>query len=204
MRIAAYYSHLNGLEYLQVHKPDLWSDVEAAIRLVDAEACRTKVSEEKTMKGKLLYSPKCLNDRFKSVLHDQGWKRPGRTKFYPTADAKLTRELLKLEPEAQKARLKTLGKRIIGSFNEADFIRDRIALEVQFGKYSFVQFDMFIKHAANYMQDHIDLGLEIVPMKSMEDEMSSGPPFYEKHLHEILRQGRIFPPVPLVLIGVAP
>ena len=204
MRIAAFYSHLNGLGYLQVHNPEIWSGIKKAVGLVDAVGCRTKVSKEKTMKGKLLYSPKCLNDSFKSVLYDQGWKRPDRTNFYPTDDADLTRELLKLEPTAQKARLQKLGKRIIGSFNETDFIRDRIALEVQFGKYSFVQFDMFVKHAANYMQNRIDLGMEIVPMKSMEDEMSSGPPFYEKHLHEILRQGRIFPPVPLVLIGVEP
>ncbi len=156
------------------------------------------------MPGKILYSPTCLNDRFRDVFYDVGWERPGRTYFYPTDDAELTRELLELEPEEQNVRLEELGKKIIQSYNEADFIKERVALEVQFGKYSFVQFDMFIKHAANYMQGHIDLGMEIVPMKVMEEEMSSGPPFYEKHLHEILRQGRIFPPVPLVLIGVEP
>ena len=156
------------------------------------------------MKGKLLYSPTCLNERFREVFYDLGWTKPDRISFFPTDDAELTRELLKLEPNAQKERLKALGKQIIRSYNEADFFRERVALEVQFGKYSFVQFDMFIKHAANYMQDRIDLGIEIVPMKSMEQEMSSGPPFYEKHLHEILRQGRIFPPVPLVLVGVEP
>lgn len=204
MRIAAHYSHLNGLEYLQVHKPHIWEQINKAVASVDAHACRTKVSKEKTMKGKLLFSPMCLNDRFREVLYDLGWTKPDRTKFYPTDDADITRELLKLEPNSQKERLKTLGKQIIRSYNEADFFRERVALEVQFGKYTFVQFDMFIKHAANYMQDRIDLGIEIVPMKTMEKEMSSGPPFYEKHLHEILRQGRIFPPVPLVLIGVEP
>mgnify|MGYP001995163531 CR=1 FL=1 len=54
------------------------------------------------------------------------------------------------------------------------------------------------------MQDRIDLGIEIVPMKSMEREMSSGLPYYEKYFHEILRQGRIFPPVPLILVGIKP
>ncbi|MAE44866.1 MAG: hypothetical protein CMF63_07780 [Magnetovibrio sp.] len=63
---------------------------------------------------------------------------------------------------------------------------------------------IFIKHAADYMQDRIDLGIEIVPMKSMEREMSSGLPYYEKYFHEILRQGRIFPPVPLILVGIKP
>lgn len=204
MRIAAQYSHLNGLEYLQVHKPEIWENIRNAIMSVDAEACRTKVSEEKTMEGKVLYSPTCLNDRFRKVFYDLGWERPGRTYFYATDDPDLTKRLLKLDRAAQKELLESLGRPIVESFNQADFLKERVALEVQFGKYSFVQFDIFIKHTANYMQDRIDLGVEIVPMKSMEREMSSGPPFYEKHLHEVLRQGRIFPPVPLVLIGVEP
>ena len=79
-----------------------------------------------------------------------------------------------------------------------------MSIEVQFGKYAFVQYDIFIKHAADYMNNRIDLGVEIVPMKSLQMEMSSGPTNYERNLHEILRQGRIFPPVPLILIGVEP
>ncbi len=66
------------------------------------------------------------------------------------------------------------------------------------------QFDLFIKHAADYMQDRIDVGIEIVPMKKLEAEMSGGPPYDEKHLHGIMRQGQIFPPVSLILIGVDP
>ena len=57
MKIAETYSHLNGLEYLLVHKPSLWDDVQSVIAEVDAEQCKTKVSEEVRTKGKLLYSP---------------------------------------------------------------------------------------------------------------------------------------------------
>lgn len=171
---------------------------------IDAEACKTKISKEKNTMGELFYSPKDLNDRFREAFYARDWQRPGQVRFFPTDDPDLTKELMNLEPRAQRERLEVLGKKIIASYNEADFLKERVSLEVQFGKYSFVQFDMFIKHAANYMHDRIDVGIEIVPMKSMEEQMSSGPPFYEKHLHEILRQGRTFPPVPLVLIGVAP
>ena len=38
------YSHLNGWEYLKVHKPNIWSEIEAVIASADAEACRTKIS----------------------------------------------------------------------------------------------------------------------------------------------------------------
>ena len=61
MRILEIYSHLNGLEYLKVHLPELWSEIESIIRDIDAEKCKTKVSKEKTKKGKLLYSPIEMN-----------------------------------------------------------------------------------------------------------------------------------------------
>ena len=51
MQIAALYSHLNGEEYLIVHQADLWNEVKSVILEVDAEACRTKLSKEKSRKG---------------------------------------------------------------------------------------------------------------------------------------------------------
>ena len=55
MRIVAEYSHLNGKEYLLVHHPKLWKEVQGVIKGVDAHACKTKKSEEKTMKGRMLF-----------------------------------------------------------------------------------------------------------------------------------------------------
>ena len=182
----------------------MWKDLVSSINAVNAASCKTKVSKEKNMKGKMLYAPTELNKAFKSELSKRGWGKPKRYNFYMSSDVNITRNLLGLPIEEQKELAKLSGGTIYKGWNEADFFKNRVSLEVQFGKYSFVQFDMFIKHAANYMQDKIDLGIEIVPMKKMEEEMSSGPPAYEKHLHEILRQGRIFPPVPLILIGVEP
>ena len=45
MRIVETYSHLNGLEFLLVHKPALWEEIQDVIATVDAEKCRTKVSK---------------------------------------------------------------------------------------------------------------------------------------------------------------
>jgi hypothetical protein len=68
MKIAKIYSHLNGLEFLLVHRKKLWREVQEVIRAVDAAACKTKVSEEKTMRGELLFSPKDFNRAFASHL----------------------------------------------------------------------------------------------------------------------------------------
>ena len=77
-------------------------------------------------------------------------------------------------------------------------------MEVQFGKYAFVAHDLFVKHMAFFVSEVIDVGIEILPMKEMEVEMSSGVAYYERDLLNIIRQGRGIPAVPLVLIGVAP
>lgn len=88
--------------------------------------------------------------------------------------------------------------------NEADSIKNRVAAEAQFGKYSFIAYDLFVKHLAFYIGDAIDLGIEILPMKSMQEQMSSGPGYYEGALYDLARQGRGVPAVPLILIGIEP
>lgn len=57
MRVSASYSHLNGEEYLLVHRKRLWEEVREVIAEVDAAACRTKVSKERTMRGRRCFLP---------------------------------------------------------------------------------------------------------------------------------------------------
>ena len=64
--------------------------------------------------------------------------------------------------------------------------------------------DLFVKHLGFYVSGVIDVGIEILPMKSMERNMSSGVPYYERDLMNVIRQGRGVPAVPLVLVGIAP
>ena len=79
-----------------------------------------------------------------------------------------------------------------------------MAVEIQFGKYSFIAYDLFVRHMAFYVGDAIDVGVEILPMKSMQEQMSSGPGYYQGALYDVVRQGRGVPAVPLVLLGIAP
>ncbi len=203
MRVVARYSHLNGLEYLMVHKPTLLDEVEEVIGTVDALACKTKVSEERGMVGRLLYAPAAMNAAFKSEFEARGWGRRYRT-FWVASDEALMRRIHQLEPDEQKAAIAAAGKTPIKSSNETDFVKDRVAVEVQFGKYSFVAHDLFVKHLSFFVSDVIDVGIEVLPMKEMEQEMSSGPPYFERDLVNVIRQGRGVPAVPLILFGVAP
>lgn len=203
MTIAQIYSHLNGQEHILVHKADIWQEIQEVIAAVDAESCRTKVSREKKMSGRLLFSPKDFNRRFKQELEQRGWHE-SRTSYWVTADSKLIRKTLSLSPEQQREEIIKMGEIPISSYNQTDFVKQRIAVEVQFGKYSFVAYDLFVKHMAFYVGDVIDVGVEILPMKELQMEMSSGVAYYERELYNLIRQGRGVPAVPLVLVGITP
>ena len=203
MKIVQTYSHLNGLEYLLVHKKRLWDEVQHVIRTVDGNACKTKVSKEKTMIGKVLFSPVDMNKNFSDLLSQRGWAE-SRVSYWVTRNEKLIRQTLAKSAEEQKAEIEAAGEKPIFSYNQTDFVKERVALEVQFGKYSFVAYDLFVKHLAFYVRDQIDVGIEILAMKSLQQHMSSGPGYYEGELYNIIRNGRGVPAVPLVLIGVEP
>lgn len=203
MRIAARYSHLNGEEFLLVHRKRLWQEIQDVIESVDAHACRTKVSRERTIKGRLLYSPVQMNKAMATGFRAIGWAQRRQT-FWVTADAQVLRNGIGLPAKEQKASIVAAGERPIQSYNQTDFVKNRVAVEVQFGKYAFVAHDLFVKHMAFFVADVIDVGIEILPMKELEEEMSSGVPYYERDLLNIIRQGRGVPAVPLVLLGIAP
>jgi len=201
MKIAETYSHLNGLEFLLVHKPSLWKEIQTVIATVDAEKCRTKVSKEKTMRDRVLFSPIDMNAEFNRLLRNKSWEE-SRVSYWVTKSEKLIRKTLTMSSDKQKLEIEAAGETPIFSYNQTDFVKDRVAVEVQFGKYAFVAYDLFVKHLAFYVGDRIDVGIEILPMKSLQSQMSSGVAYYEGEFYNVVRQGRGVPAVPLVLIGI--
>jgi hypothetical protein len=170
---------------------------------VDGNACKTKVSREKTMPGQLLYSPIDMNRAFSDLLAKRGWTE-SRVNYWVTKSERLIRQTLSKSADEQKTEIEAAGETPIFSYNQTDFVRDRVAIEVQFGKYSFVAYDLFVKHLAFFVRDRIDVGIEILAMKTLQSKMSSGPGYYEGELYNIVRNGRGVPAVPLVLVGIEP
>ena len=181
MRRVYEYSHLGGSEILTIRYPKIEKEIDSIIKNL-ATPKKTKVSKEKTMRGELLYSPKEINDAFRKSF-----------------------ESLKYEElrDTYTISLPNYATKIPGAFKQIDFVKDRVLVEVQFGKYSFVTYDLFVKHLAFYVGDKIDVGIEVLPMKSLQSEMSSGPGYYEGELYNVIRNGRGVPAVPLVIVGVA-
>lgn len=203
MQIGATYSHLNGQEHLLVHKKALWRELLNVISKVDASTCKTVRPEEKTKSGQLLYSQTEIKSAIQAELEDFGWHQR-RNILDVTSNEKLP--LGTYEPSAEDPMVvkENAGYEAVTSYNQTDYVKDRVAVEVQFGNYAFVAQDLFAKHLSCYVSDAIDVGIEILPMKELANEMSSAVAYYERDLLRGNSQGRGIPAVPLVLIGVLP
>ena len=73
MIIAGEFSFNGGLEVIKTEYPRIWREVNEAIEGVDGHNHRTKASREKTMPGRMLYSPSSLNSAFKREFANLGW-----------------------------------------------------------------------------------------------------------------------------------
>ena len=187
MRIAGEYSFNDGKEAVRKNYPKLFSEICSVIESVDAHACKTKESEEKTMSGKLLFSPTELNNNFKKLFTDLAWESVRVKCDYPT-----TYYVKDYQP-------KPLRK---GAFREMDFVKQKLGVEVQFGKYSFMVYNVAAKMTIFKNLGYIDTGIEIVPVKALADEMSSGVSYFEQFVWDLEQRGTSNIDIPVLVLGI--
>lgn len=204
MQIKQIYSHLNGLEFMLVHKPTLWQEIQDVIYSINADKYRTKRSEERGRVGSMLLSPVDLNKAVSAEFSRCGWSER-RIRYFVNEDLDTSRQIAGIhEADAQRAVIESNGFIPYATYNQVDEVKDRVAIEVQFGKYFSVQYDLHVKHTFFYSRGDIDVGVEIIPTHNMMKQMSSGIAWYENELMNIVREGRSNPSVPIILIGIEP
>ena len=132
MKIAQVYSHLNGLEFMLVRKPDLWQEIQQSVNNVDASLAFEKVSREKTMTGKILLSPSKLNQLFKSEFTKFGWYE-SRIDYFVNEDLDTAREIVHIrDKNIQREIITQRGFTAYRTYNQDDFVKDKAAVEIQF------------------------------------------------------------------------
>ncbi len=170
MIIAGRYSFNNGADVVNKKYPHLLNEVEEVISQVNAENCKTKESEEKTMPGRMLFSPKALNKEFKRLFYVRKWINKKVKCNYPT------------QYYSEDYKPKNLNS---GAFREMDFLKEKLGIEVQFGKYAFMVYNVCAKMTIFNKMGFIDTGIEIVPIKQFADEMSTGVSYFEQFVWDL-------------------
>lgn len=176
MKIIYEYSHLGGGEILQLRYADTLAKIYEVVSLVEPRTA--KISKEKTKIGRNLVSPKDLNSGFKERFTERGFHEL-RDKYTITIPNSPTR--------------------IRGAFKQVDFVKDLVLVEVQFGKYAFMFYDM-AKFQYFFNQNQANVGVEIVPCNTLKRRMSSGVSYGEQLVYDIERLKRTFPAVPVLVI----
>ncbi len=189
MKTVAEYSFKNGKNVLIQNFNYLLKEVYNVIASVDASKCKNKKSKELTMKGKILYSPIALNDEFKNYFTQLGWKNKKikckySNKYY-----------------VNNYIPKSIGKM---PYREMDFVKNKVGVEVQFGKYAFMVYNVCAKMTIFKKLVGIKAGIEIVPVKDLADQMSTGVSYFEQIVWDLEHRGVANIDLPVLIIGIAP
>lgn len=171
------YSHLGGAEILQSRYPTISQEVDEIIADIK-DVRKTKVSRERTKRGKLLYSPKDLNRRFGEGFRKRGYKKMRDYYTITLADYPV---------------------KVKGPYKEIDYVKQKVLVEVQLGKYAFMFYDM-AKFQYFFNENKADVGIEIVPAHHLKSQMSTGVSYGEQLVYDIERLKRNFPAVPVKII----
>lgn len=188
MRVVGQYSFNKGQHVLEEKYPDELREIYEVIASIDASVHKTKVSEEKTSRGQVFYSPKGLNKAFKAQFHRIGWHSHRVSCDYPPHY---------YVPDYQPPHI--TGR---GAFREMDFIKHRIGVEVQFGKYAFMVYNVAAKMTIFHKMGLIEAGVEIVPVKELQAEMSSGVSYFEQLVWDLEKRGVADIDIPVLILGV--
>lgn len=203
MKIANIYSHLNGEEFLLCRKPNLYQEIKDAITALDANLY-TKPSSDKTKKGFKLYDQKLINKEFERLLNPKGWKEK-KVQYFVTGNLDVEKQIVNINDKVQqKIEIINAGCTPLITNNQVDFVKDRVAIEVQFGKYFSIAYDLHVKHTFFYLRDEIDVGIEIIPTRDFMRKMDTGIGWFENEVANVIREGRSNPTVPIVIIGIEP
>ena len=177
MRVAGRHSHKDGERFIRENHPVALAEVEQVIASIDAESCRLKRSEEASREHEMIFSPKHLNALFDWYFFKLGWE---------------VRPLIKTHDENRS------GSR------EMDFLKDKVGVEVQMGKYSFLTYDIVAKMVIFRNLGVSECGVEICPMASMLPQMSTGIGAFEQVAWDLKARGVADIDLPVLVLGIEP
>jgi hypothetical protein len=189
MRIVGMYPFNDPKRIVETRYEKELIEIQAAVSSINASDHHDKISKEKTMPGQVLYSPVSLNAAFHKVLFEMGWANKRVKCDYPTqyyVDGYNPPQLNK------------------GAFRDMDFVKNKVGVEVQFGKYSFMVYNVAAKMTIFKNLGIIDVGIEIVPVKELANEMSSGVSYFEQFLWDLENRGTSNIDIPVLVLGIAP
>ena len=133
------------------------------------------------MRGKLLFSPIEFNNQIKKHLHKYGWTEKSESK------------------KGFKEPRLYFGR---NRFREMDGIKNKVGLEIQFGKYAFMGYDIFSKMVIFKNKGKINCGIEVVATQELVKKMSTGVSGFEQIIIDFKNRGESNIDIPVLVLGL--
>ncbi|MCS6910755.1 MAG: hypothetical protein NZM11_09355 [Anaerolineales bacterium] len=181
------YSFNDGQRVVEGRYAHELNDVRQIIAAINSKCHKTKTSLEKTMAGRKLYSPLSLNRAFKREFEKRGWVSHRVKCDYP---------------DQYYVSGYTASASSAGAFREIDFVKNRLGVEIQFGKYAFMVYNVCAKMTIFHNLGVIDAGIEIVPVKEFVEDMSSGVSYFEQFVWDLEQRGVADIDIPVLILGI--
>lgn len=190
LRIVAEFDFCGGKEIVEKYYANELTELKRAISNIDASLYKTKISQEKTMPGKVLYSPTEINQAFRNELYPLNW---------------INKKVLCDYSQYGTYSSDYIPSAISGKqtpYRDMDFVKNELGVEVQFGKYAFMVYNVCAKMTIFRKLGIINAGIEIVPVKNLTDHMSTGVSFFEQFAWDLSHRGVSDIDTPVLILGI--
>ncbi|KAF0332861.1 site-specific DNA-methyltransferase [Gigaspora margarita] len=190
MKIVAQYDFNGGKSIVEQKYAFELRQIETVVQSIDSACYMTKRSTEKTMMGKMLFAPIEINKAFRREFNKIGWSN-----YRVVCEYRYGEFLEGYLPS------KNISSK---PFRDMDFIKPDIKLgvEVQFGKYAFMVYNVCAKMTIFSNMGIIDTGVEIVPVKHFVDRMSTGVSYFEQFAWDLAHRGISNIDIPVLILGI--
>lgn len=178
MRIVGTYSFNGGAEAVHKSYTTELDEVTQILLGIDARICTAMQTKNDSGSSNHLYSNYKIARSINKEFRKSGWKK---------------QEII--SDQLSKSRNKPV---------KIDFTKNNLGVYVEFNKKPLPIYSGCAKMTIFHNMGFIDVGIEIVPVKELAEDMSSGVSYFEQFVWDLEQRGVSDIDIPVLVLGVAP
>jgi hypothetical protein len=173
MYITKVLSNLEGWKTFQEKYSSSYTELSNVVELIQPQ--RTKYSHEKARIGEKLISTQSILRQFMSQFRKNEWGE-NRIRF---------------------------GDNFKSGFSQIDVVKEKIGLELSFGKFAFTESDIFVKFPMFIRAEIIDFAILVTPVRTLVRDMGPRVSSFEMVQRRLREISPLLPKYPFVIIGIS-
>ncbi len=184
MRVGGMYSFNGGKTTVLSRYANELEEIYQIITSVDAK----KTNKKESFSDIPLYRPSALNAAFKQRFESLHWQ--SNIKVYCNYSTEYYLSDYVPPENLQK------------TYRKIDFLKNRLGIGIMFEEFSSMVYNVCAKMTIFHNENFIDVGVEIVPLKGLANEMSTGVSYFEQFVWDLERRGVADIDIPVLILGI--